>query len=135
MLRKLKTISYSLLFVILFTPSLISCWGKGTPTPPPTPTSTAQPSATITPSATPIPYQAVLKNTPLPNIQVPISVGNAKDVIQLARWTTSASRSNEIAFSPDGNSLLIGVDRSGVSVWNIKSEKICILFLVTEYIW
>jgi WD40 repeat protein len=121
--RKLFKLLVLISIILLFS----ACCAKTTPSPSPTITITPMSSATLTPSPTstliPTPYQAVLKNTPLPSIQVPITAENAHLVVQLARWATSASEANEIAFTPDGNSLMVGIESFGVQVWDIRSGR------------
>jgi len=86
-------------------------------TPAPTPTSTQ----TLTPTPSISDFKPVLKNTPLPTTEFVIDLDTAKYVVQLAKWSTDGTNGNDIAFMPDGKTIVIGVGLPGVQFWDFEN--------------
>jgi WD40 repeat protein len=97
--------------------------------PSPTPSFTPYPTYTPYPTATPTPLVLpVLASTPYPQPNQPISLTNADQVVQLARWGKGTV--NQVIFSPDGRLLAVA---SSLGIYLYDAETLAeIRFIKTD---
>jgi hypothetical protein len=97
--------------------------------PSPTPSFTPYPTYTPYPTATPTPLVLpVLAGTPYPQPNQPISLTNANQVVQLARWGKGTV--NQVVFSPDGRLLAVA---SSLGIYLYDAETLAeIRFIETD---
>jgi hypothetical protein len=89
------------------------------------PTATLTPTATATPTPLVLP---VLAGTPYPQPNQPISLTNANQVVQLARWGKGTV--NQVIFSPDGRLLAVA---SSLGIYLYDAETLAeIRFIETD---
>ena len=97
-------------------------------------TSTPVLTRTVTPMPVPTPVLPVLAGTPLPPALIPITPGNAEDLIELAAWTNDALGASH--WNPDGDVSVSGLTISPdntvfishfgdpvIRVWDLRSGQ------------